>query len=502
MNEEGEPWEFTPEQFRFVLWFYALDEYGKFLYRDITLQRCKGWGKDPVAVILAIVEMIGPSRFGGWMEDGQPVGVENPAAWVQIAAVSESQTKNAMLLVPQYLPKRTRLKYGMEVGKEKVTAFDGTRRLETITTSFRSQEGARPTLIIAEEPHHWVESIGGHDLYDVLERNLTKSKGGNARIFWITNAFLPGEDSMGERNRQAYDKLAAAGQLDGSGIFYDSLEAPPEAPLDADTARKVVAVIRGDSIWLDLDNVVKSIMDPRNPPYRSRRFWYNQITSAAETLIPTNVWGAARIEGAKLKPGDEIVLGFDGGRNEDATALIALRLSDRCLIPILIRERPKALARGWEVDRTEFDDAVDFAFAHYKVRAFFADVAGWESYVDKWSDSYRDELLIKATPGKSSVGFDMRGHQEEITHSNESLIGSIVDQTLHHNDDPTLREHVRNTRGRVNRWGLTFGKTKDGDDRALHNDAYAASLLAFMAMNKYLESGKRPKERSGQMWAF
>lgn len=493
---------FTPEQFRFVLWFYAVDENGRFLYRDLTLQRLKGWGKDPLAAILCVAELVGPSRFGGWTDDGEPVGIENPAAWVQVAAVSESQTRNLMLLIPQYVPKRTRLEYGMEIGKEKTTARDGTRRLETITTSFRSQEGARPTLIIGEEPHHWLSSNGGHDLYDVLERNTTKAKGGNARLFWITNAFMPSEDSIGERNRLAYEKLEAAELLENSGLFYDSLEAPAEAPLDEASARAVLPVIRGDSVWLDIDTIVKSILDPRNPPQRSRRFWYNQIASTAETLIPTHIWGPAEIKGAKLQPGDEIILGFDGGRSEDATALVALRLSDRCLIPLLIRERPKALARGWEVDRTEFSDAVDHAFSHYKVRAFFADVSGWESYVDKWSDEYRDVLLVKATPGKSSVGYDMRGHQEEITHFNEGLVGSIHDQTIHHNGDPTLREHVMNTRGRVNRYGLTFDKTSRGDDRTLHNDAYAASLLAFIAMNKYLESGKRPKERSGQMWAF
>lgn len=407
-----------------------------------------------------------------------------------------------MLLINQYTPKRTRLAYEMEIGKEAATARGGARRLEMLTTSFRSQEGARPTLVVENEVHHWLSSNGGHDLYDVIERNLVKSKGGNARSLAITNAYLPGEDSVGERNRLAYEKLKAAGLLEGSGIFYDSLEAPPEAPLDAETARKVVAVIRGDSVWIDIDNVVKSIMDPRNPPFRSRRFWYNQITSSAETLIPTHLWGPCRLEGAKLQEGDEIVLGFDGGKSEDATALIALRLSDRCLIPILISERPKALARGWEVDRTEFDDAVAHTFSHYKVRAFFADVEGWQSYIDKWSNEYRDQLTIKAVSGKSSIGYDMRGHQEEITHNNEGFVASVRDQTIHHNDDPTLREHVMNTSARVNRYGLTFGKPKNGDDRRLHNDAYSASLLAFIAMNKYLESGKRPKERSGQMWAF
>lgn len=38
------PIDLTDEQKRFLLWFYAVDEDGRFLYRDVVLQRLKGWG--------------------------------------------------------------------------------------------------------------------------------------------------------------------------------------------------------------------------------------------------------------------------------------------------------------------------------------------------------------------------------------------------------------------------------------------------------------------------
>lgn len=37
------PFRFTHEQLRFVLWMYAVDERGRFVFRDIVLQRLKGW---------------------------------------------------------------------------------------------------------------------------------------------------------------------------------------------------------------------------------------------------------------------------------------------------------------------------------------------------------------------------------------------------------------------------------------------------------------------------
>ncbi|WP_147409269.1 hypothetical protein [Kitasatospora xanthocidica] len=40
----GQPWQFTDEQVRFILWFYAIDKRGRWLYRSSALRRAKGWG--------------------------------------------------------------------------------------------------------------------------------------------------------------------------------------------------------------------------------------------------------------------------------------------------------------------------------------------------------------------------------------------------------------------------------------------------------------------------
>lgn len=39
----GEPWRFTNEQKRFILWFYAIDDKGRWLYDTACLRRAKGW---------------------------------------------------------------------------------------------------------------------------------------------------------------------------------------------------------------------------------------------------------------------------------------------------------------------------------------------------------------------------------------------------------------------------------------------------------------------------
>ena len=43
-NDSDSPWEFTMEQLRLLLWWYAVDERGRFLSRRGVVQRIKGWG--------------------------------------------------------------------------------------------------------------------------------------------------------------------------------------------------------------------------------------------------------------------------------------------------------------------------------------------------------------------------------------------------------------------------------------------------------------------------
>ncbi len=43
-SDEGGQWKFSREQLRFLLWWYAVDDSGRFIYRKGVLQRMKGWG--------------------------------------------------------------------------------------------------------------------------------------------------------------------------------------------------------------------------------------------------------------------------------------------------------------------------------------------------------------------------------------------------------------------------------------------------------------------------
>ncbi|QBI99371.1 hypothetical protein SEA_CAELUM_7 [Streptomyces phage Caelum] len=491
--ENGGPWKFTREQLRFVLHWYAVDENGRFVNRKGVLQRMKGWGKDPLLAVLCMVELVGPSRFSHWDEAGEPVGIPHPRAWVQVTAVNQSQTTNTMALIPSLMTDHFKAKYGVKDGAVLIRAMGGKARLEAVTSSYRALEGKRTTFTLLNETHHWVSGNNGHKMYETIDGNATKQ---DSRYLAITNAYLPGEDSVAERMRESFNKILE-GRMADIGFMYDSIEAHPKTPLTALALRIVIPKIRGDAVWLNVDSIIQSVMDATIAPSRSRRMWLNQIVAEEDAIYGPAEWDGLVDDSKTLKPGDEIVLGFDGGKSSDATALIALRVRDMCAFVLGVWEKPDGpQGEDWTVPRSAVDSEVHEAFRLFDVRAFFADVALWESYIADWSETYGAGLAVSSPSGKDAIGWDMRGSQKTVTLAHERLMRSIFDAKLAHDGDLTLRRHVLNARRRTNNYGISFGKESKDSPRKI--DAYAALMLAHEALYELRARGKKVRKRTGR----
>jgi hypothetical protein len=423
------PLQLTPEQARFVLWFYAVDKNGRFLYREVVFQRLKGHGKDPIAACIAAVEFVGPCRFAGWamhdqpddgIEKGDPVGKPHPRAWVQIAAVSLEQTNNTMLLFQGQFTHECIVKHSIDLGKQTIYAYGGKKQIKAVTSNPAALEGNRPTLVIKNETHHWGTGVdGGIAMADAIERNATKAKGGAARTLSITNAYEPSQDTVARRERQAYE-LLAAGAYDGNDMLYDSLEAPKDArlrprfPDEADGAERrgvpiiddevkhrltrkylsrVLEAVRGDSWWLDIPSLTSSILNPKNKASRSRRFWFNQITAnedawvrpeAVEAAISALAREARQMAGSMgreqieagwlVAPGEPIVMFGDGSKNDDSTALVGTSLVTGYTFLIGVWQKPPGeRGKTWLAPRNAVNERVKVAFERFNIQAFWFD---------------------------------------------------------------------------------------------------------------------------------
>lgn len=528
--EAGEPWRFTDEQMRFLLWWYALDERGRFVFRRGMLRRMKGWGKDPFAAALCCVEFVGPCRFGGWSSSGEPIAVDHPAAWVQTAAVSKDQTRNTTSLLPAMLSPEAIAEYGIDVGKELLYAEGGRKRLEAVTSSPRALEGGRPTALLKNEPHHWLKTNDGHEMAKVMARNAAKSRDGQTRVLNISNAHNPAEDSDAQKTWEAWEKIAA-GSSRGRGLMYDSVEAPPDTCWDdpGDPCRVVhdgdrlcagtlqerpdarlvcgtcgavagtglsaaLRGVRGDSAWVDVERLKEEIYDPETEPSTARRFYLNQLVAAEDAWVAPHEWDRLADPGRAVLDGEQITLRFDGSKTNDHCAVVGCRISDGHLFTIGHWDPGDT---GGEIPLEVVDGVVRNALGRFDVVAFFSDYHPFESYVDAWARDFGAQMCVKAS-GRHAIAWDMRGRQKEATVAAEALHSGIVEGDLTWDGHPVARQHVHNARRRPNQWGVTFGKEQRESSRKV--DWTAAAMLARLAKQQYdaLAANRKRRQRTGK----
>jgi hypothetical protein len=467
LGDDGEPFCATPEQKRFILWWYAIDEDGRFIYRDGVLQRLKGWGKDPLVAVICAVELIGPCRFAGWATEdmpalgvvrGEPVAKECTNAWIDVAAVSKEQTINTMSIFPSLFSEACKKSHGItkqSLGKEIIYAHGGRRRIRAVTSNPRSLEGGRATFVVRNETHHWLESNNGHEMASVIGRNASKSKGGRSRALSITNAYEPSENSFAQIQREAWEAEQAEMSID-THVLYDSLEIPghigtlppkkneDDPPPDEAEIRAwltiVLTAVRGDAWWLDIPTLQDSILSKENTPAKSRRFWFNQISAAEDAWINPSAPAAgihplAKSEREKIAsadpfahlvagwivgPKEPIVAFFDGSKSDDSTVIVGCRLTDGYTFVIGLWAKPTGeLIKGWRVNRAQVDYRVDEMMERFNVVAFWADPSHaldddgtryWDGIIDGWHQRYNDRFQlwsIKTGNKQHSVMWDM-----------------------------------------------------------------------------------------------
>lgn len=488
---------------------------------------------------------------------GDPVGRAHPRAWIQIAAVSQKQTKNTMLLFQGLFSPACMAEHSIDIGKETIYAYHGQRQIEAVTSSPRSLEGNRPTLVIKNETHHWLSNNEGHAMAEAIERNATKAKGGAARTLSITNAYEPSEESVAQSEREAWE-LQRDGLAADTGVMYDSLEAPEDARLrpkfsddeeeglNADEkesrTRKylsaVLRAVRGDASWLDIPSLVNSIMSPKSRPSQSRRFWFNQITAseaawadpravdaaisplAAENRRLAESGGRDLLEaGWLVLPEEPCVMFFDGSKSDDSTALVGCRLSDGYIFTIGIWQRPVG-KRGetWLAPREAISARVDEAFKRFNIVAFWGDPSHakddedgsryWDGLFDRWMRDYSDRLDARFWPVKSGLSkhaimFDMTspertklfvGAAEEFIDALETL--DDVDEfapQFQIDGHPALVSHLKNARRNPS---SQYGVSlmKDGRESTKKIDLAVCAVGARMLRRLCLNLGPDEKE--------
>jgi hypothetical protein len=504
-RSEYEPLVLTREQAQFVLNFYAVDPgTGRRKYRRAVLSRPKGWGKSPLLAAIACVEALAPVVPAGWDADGEPVArpwsdIRTP--WVQLAAVSEDQTRNA------WAPLLEMLREGPVLdeypGLEPLETFVNlpTGRIEFVTSAATSREGNRPVFAVLDQTEEWKPANGGVRLAATLRRNLGKTGGSSIES---PNAYRPGEGSVSEQSAE-YAKRITEGRTRDSGLLWDHREAPPDTDMtDPPSLRAGLAFVYGDSAeanggWVDTENRIPAeIWDPDTHPQDARLYYLNQITHASDSWLSQPEWaGCAAVESI-VADREAITLGFDGSRSRtrgvtDATALVGCRVSDGHLFELGVWEQPSGpVGEGWQVPTVEVEAAVHEAFRRYSVVGFYADPNKWESYVAGWEAKYHRQLKVKASHGHP---IEWWFQPRKIVRALEQFHSAVVDGELTHDGSSAMTRHVLNARRRSTRSGIQIAKEHPESPNKI--DAAIAAVLAWQARLEAVAKGlDRTRTRS------
>jgi len=508
--DAGEPWRFTREQKRFLAHWYAVDRRGRFVYRAGMLRRMKGWGKDPFVAAICCAEFLGPCRFDGWDEKGNPKASPHFAATVQIAAVSMDQVKrNTMSLFPALFSSKAVREFELDIGREIIYAFRGRCRIELLTTSARSAEGPRPTFIVKNETQHWLPSNGGHDMSDVCDRNVAKSRDGSARALSISNAHAPGEMSDAETDYEAV-------MLGDPGFMYDSLEAsdavvealrilkfdkPAEDEQERLRAqlRAELEFCRGDSVWLDVDRLLDECLAPKTEMNEALRFYFNRLAASAARAFNAGRWSELARPDYEVQPGALITLGFDGSRSDDWTALIATEVATGFQWPLGIWEPSIDEESGeWRIPVDEVDQTVDYAFETWDVWRMNADPFYWMEQLSAWAGRYN-------RPGKEVVVSFNTTNLKSASVATLAYRNAIEGSEVTHDGDERFAANIANSHKRMMAFkddsgAQLFVLQKERPHSPLKIDAAMAGLLSWWARLAAVASGAAETSGEVEVW--
>ena len=488
----------TDEQAEYVLAWYAVDKAGRFMYRRSISERAKGWGKSPLHGAICLAELgagsvddSAPVLFDGWRGKepvGRPWGTKgSPAAWVQIAAVSEDQTDNTYSAMYEMLianDHRAAKALRIDDGKTRLYLLGRQGRLEPVTASAGSREGQPLTHGLLDETHLYTRRNGGVKLAATIRRNAAKMGG---RTQETTNAPMLGEGSVAEQSGNAVDRGF-------SGILWDAKRpaVEPESDWSDEQMLEGLHDAYGDAHWVDLSRILADVRDPGTDWSDALRFFFNIRSAGQSKAIDPKLWdGRAALR--EVPMGTFIGIGFDGSISGDATILRGCTRDGYSFL-IGAWERPSGVDE-WMVPRLEVHERVAWAFAYYRVGRMFCDPPKWWTEIEQWAIKYGD-----AADGKPRVlGFDTNSPTRFAPAVDRWLTG-LREGTHTHDDDPITTAHVKAThreKARVSAPeldGRTLYKLVKGEGtERRHIDACITDVLALeAAMTMPAEPKARP----------
>lgn len=508
-EQHGAPVRLARWQRAFLYTLYELEEYadpkrGRWMrrrYRTALLGMPKGNGKSPLASWVMAVETAGPSCFSGWDADGRPVGGLRPSPECYIGATNFKQSRLVFGDIAASFNASPELQAIAEVLADRIQLRGEPGSIERLSSNADGIDGARPSCFAADELHLWQNNAG---VFLSLRRGAKKRP--DSLVLAITTAG-PGEAL--EREDYLLGKLYRQGKRtnDPADPYHDPklllwwYEAPDSVELAWDMPREQLeTLIRqanpGADDFVSVEELADSFYAQEQPLYDFDRYHLNRWRkSAGQGWMPPGAWdsralptddgGPVRDEDGQivsggLRPGERIVVGFDGSFKWDSTGIVAASLERPYLQVLALWERPKG-AKEWQIDVLEVEQKLRNIHLLYDVREFACDQARWVRTIE-----------VLAAEGLPMGVMSQRA--ESMGPATERLWLDVVNGAVFHDGDPRLADHVRNAVPKVTTSGTVIQKIVKNSP--LRIDLAVCAVMAWARRNAPDDS----KSTAAGMW--
>lgn len=342
-------------------------------------------------------------------------------------------------------------------------------RYRALAAEAGAHEGLNPSAVVFDEVH----ALGSRrELWDVMRLGMGTRE--HPLMLGITTpGVMYGTDGRQSLAHSLYEygHRVAAGEVEDPDFWMKVWEAPLTAKADDEEAWALANPALGD--FLSADEMRAAHRTTPENEFRTKRM--GQWVTAHSAWMPTGAWDACEQEPSPPS-GTPVVLGFDGSKSRDATALIGATVEPQPrLFVVKVWERPFQAPLAWQVDRQAVELEIDAACAKYDVREIVADPTLWVSELQAWEARGLPVVQMPQSPSR-------------MVPATQRFFEAVTGGVMVHDGSTVLQRHVAAAVIKPN--GQIAKEHKDSRRKI---DAAVAAVMAYDRAAVLGQKKPRPK---------
>ncbi len=426
----GKPFRLRPWQLDIVKWVYPQRGARP---RQALVSMPRGNGKTGLAAVLALYGLFADEQEG---------------AQVLTVASDERQARHIFNACRRMIELNDRLAERVQVFQDRIYVPHTDSTLAPLPAEPAALQGWDPTLVVVDELHVVTEAV-----WESMA--LAAGKRETSLTLAISTPAADVECVMW--------KLVQYGRQHPEDASFVLVEhaAPDGCDMADEASWKIGNPALGD--FLHIDALRATLKTTREPSFR--RFRLGQWVGQVDRWLPWGAWEDVKDDDRDVRPGERIVMAFDGSASGDSTALVGCTMDGHVFV-IGLWEHPPDDPR-WRVPREAVAQAVADAFERYDVAELACDPWGWRSEIESWSKRHGQRRVIEWNTGAA----------QRMAPATDRLFQAVAVRALTHDGDPRLAAHIGNCVVKATPMGDLVSKDKKGSPRKI--DAAVAAIVAY-----------------------